>query len=76
MATLIPNLDLQCRFAGLLLGSAVGDALGTAPDSEWPGGFPYSILVTPGGKIIHRQMGAPDKSYRDFPRKDRLPPPL
>ena len=36
------------------------DALSTALDSEWPGGFPYSILVAPGGKIIQRQMGEID----------------
>lgn len=36
------------------------DALSAALDSEWPGGFPYSILVAPGGKIIQRQMGEID----------------
>jgi hypothetical protein len=36
------------------------DALGAALDSEWPGGFPFTILVAPGGKIIQRQMGEID----------------
>jgi peroxiredoxin len=36
------------------------DALSAALDPEWPGGFPYSILVAPGGKIIQRQMGEID----------------
>ncbi len=36
------------------------DALSAALDSEWPGGFPYSILVAPGGKIVQRQMGEID----------------
>ena len=36
------------------------DALGAAIDPDWPGGFPYTILVAPGGKIIQRQMGEID----------------
>jgi len=36
------------------------DALASALDAEWPGGFPYTILVAPGGKIIQRQMGQVD----------------
>ena len=36
------------------------DALSAALDPEWPGGFPYSILVAPGGKILQRQMGEID----------------
>jgi peroxiredoxin len=36
------------------------DALANALDAQWPGGFPYTILVAPGGKIIQRQMGAVD----------------
>jgi peroxiredoxin len=37
------------------------DALGTALDSEWPGGFPFTILIAPDGKIIQRQMGEIDE---------------
>jgi thiol-disulfide isomerase/thioredoxin len=36
------------------------DALANALDAKWPGGFPYTILVAPGGQIIQRQMGAID----------------
>jgi len=36
------------------------DALANALDAQWPGGFPYTILVAPGGQIIQRQMGAVD----------------
>jgi thiol-disulfide isomerase/thioredoxin len=36
------------------------DALSNALDKEWPGGFPYTIIVAPGGKILHRQMGEID----------------
>jgi peroxiredoxin len=31
-----------------------------AADKEWPGAIPYTILIAPGGKIIHRQMGEID----------------
>jgi thiol-disulfide isomerase/thioredoxin len=36
------------------------DALAAALDPEWPGGFPFTILIAPGGKIIQRQMGEID----------------
>jgi thiol-disulfide isomerase/thioredoxin len=36
------------------------DALADALDAEWPGGFPYTILVAPGGKVLQRQMGQVD----------------
>ncbi len=28
-----------------------------AVDKDWPGAIPYTVLVAPEGKIIHRQMG-------------------
>jgi peroxiredoxin len=31
-----------------------------AVDKEWPGAIPYTILISPGGKVIHRQMGEID----------------
>ena len=49
---------VACR--NYLFNSRDKDALGTALDPDWPGGFPYSILVAPGGKIIQRQMGEMD----------------
>ncbi|HTB85130.1 MAG TPA: redoxin domain-containing protein [Candidatus Sulfotelmatobacter sp.] len=49
---------VACR--NYLFSSTDKDALGTALDPEWPGGFPYTILVAPGGKIIQRQMGEMD----------------
>jgi thiol-disulfide isomerase/thioredoxin len=36
------------------------DDLANALDAEWPGGFPYTILVAPGGRILQRQMGQVD----------------
>ena len=33
------------------------DELAQNLDSEWPGPVPYTILVAPGGKIVHRQVG-------------------
>ncbi len=36
------------------------DALAAAIDPEWPGGFPFTILVAPGGKLVGRQMGELD----------------
>ncbi|HWD19451.1 MAG TPA: redoxin domain-containing protein [Verrucomicrobiae bacterium] len=36
------------------------EALAAAIDPDWPGGFPYTLLVAPGGKIIQKQMGEVD----------------
>jgi peroxiredoxin len=36
------------------------DQLIGAVDREWPGAVPYTVLVAPGGKVIHRQMGEID----------------
>lgn len=36
------------------------DALAAAIDPAWPGGFPFTLLVAPGGKIVERQMGELD----------------
>jgi len=36
------------------------DQLIDAVDKEWPGAIPYTLLITPEGKIIHRQMGEID----------------
>ena len=33
------------------------DQLAQNLDPEWPGPVPYTILIAPGGKIIHRQVG-------------------
>jgi peroxiredoxin len=31
-----------------------------AVDKDWPGAIPYTLLIAPGGKILHRQMGEID----------------
>jgi peroxiredoxin len=31
-----------------------------AVDKEWPGAIPYTLLIAPEGKILHRQMGEID----------------
>jgi thiol-disulfide isomerase/thioredoxin len=33
------------------------DTLAEAIDPRWPGAFPFTILVAPGGRIVERQMG-------------------
>jgi thiol-disulfide isomerase/thioredoxin len=52
--------ERQVAARNYILEKEDNDALSTAVDPEWPGGFPYSILVAPGGKIIQRQMGEID----------------
>jgi peroxiredoxin len=36
------------------------DKFAEALDQEWPGPVPYTLLITPGGKIIYRKAGAID----------------
>src|SRR5690606_12493627 len=31
-----------------------------AIDPEWPGGWPYTMLVKPGGEVVYRQIGRID----------------
>jgi peroxiredoxin len=31
-----------------------------AVDKNWPGALPYTLLIAPGGKMLHRQMGRID----------------
>lgn len=52
--------ERQVAARNFIMDKADNDALSTALDPEWPGGFPSSILVAPGGKIIQRQMGEID----------------
>ena len=34
------------------------DKFAEALDQEWPGPVPYTLLITPGGKIVYRKVGA------------------
>ena len=49
-----------------------GDALAQALDPKWPGGYPYTLVIAPGGEILARYAGALD--VPDFQAKliDRL----
>lgn len=44
----------------LIYASDDRDALGDALDKEWPGPIPYTLLIAPGGKVLHRWTGAAD----------------
>ena len=37
-----------------------GDALAQALDPQWPGGYPYTLVIAPGGKVLYRFTGAVD----------------
>ena len=39
---------------------AGGDALAQALDAKWPGGYPYTVVIAPGGEIVYRATGALD----------------
>lgn len=40
-----------------LFGGESKDALAEALDAEWRGGYPHTVLVAPGGKVLFRQTG-------------------
>ena len=44
---------------------AGGDALAQALDPKWPGGYPYTLVIAPGGEILYR--------FRRRPRCSRPP---
>jgi hypothetical protein len=53
-------LEKQVAAKNFIFEKEYNDALSAALDKDWPGGFPYTILVAPGGRIIHRQQGELD----------------
>jgi peroxiredoxin len=36
------------------------DALAQALDPQWPGGYPYTVVIAPGGEVLYRYSGALD----------------
>jgi peroxiredoxin len=49
-----------------------GDALAQALDPEWPGGYPYTVVIAPGGKVLYRFTGALDVPDLQSKLIDRL----
>ena len=43
-----------------------GDALAAALDPAWPGGYPYTVVIAPGGKVLYRSgaLDIPDFQSR------------
>ena len=43
-----------------------GDALAQALDPAWPGGYPYTVVIAPGGKVLYRSgaLDIPDFQSR------------
>ncbi len=52
--------EKQASFKNYQFNVEDNDQLIAAVDKEWPGAIPYTILIAPGGKVIHRQMGEID----------------
>jgi thiol-disulfide isomerase/thioredoxin len=46
--------------ANFILKADDRDKFAEALDQEWPGPVPYTLLITPGGKIVYRKVGAID----------------
>jgi peroxiredoxin len=51
---------------------AGGDALALALDPKWPGGYPYTLVIAPGGEILYRLPGALDVPDLQSKLIDRL----
>jgi hypothetical protein len=51
---------------------AGGDALAQAIDPKWPGGYPYTVVIAPGGEIIYRISGEADIADLQNKLIDRL----
>jgi peroxiredoxin len=44
--------------ANFILKADDRDKFAEALDQEWPGPVPYTLLITPGGKVVYRKVGA------------------
>ncbi|HEY1793938.1 MAG TPA: redoxin domain-containing protein [Opitutaceae bacterium] len=51
---------------------AGGDALANALDPKWPGGYPYTIVIAPGGQVLYRYAGGLDPEDLQSKLIDRL----
>jgi thiol-disulfide isomerase/thioredoxin len=49
-----------------------GDALAQALDPKWPGGYPYTVVIAPGGEVVYRFVGALDVPDLQSKLIDRL----
>jgi peroxiredoxin len=49
-----------------------GDALAQALDPKWPGGYPYTVVIAPGGEILYRISGEADVADLQSRLIDRL----
>jgi peroxiredoxin len=51
---------------------AGGDALAQALDPKWPGGYPYTVVIAPGGEVLYRISGEADIADLQNKLIDRL----
>lgn len=51
---------------------AGGDVFAQALDPKWPGGYPYTLVIAPGGEILYRYSGALDLPDLQSKLIDRL----
>jgi peroxiredoxin len=49
-----------------------GDALAQALDPKWPGGYPYTVVIAPGGEVLYRITGEADVADLQSKLIDRL----
>ena len=54
----LTKTNVSCR--NVLFNSGDRDELFETLDPEWEGGFPYTVLIAPGGKIVYRKQGQID----------------
>jgi peroxiredoxin len=52
--------------------TGTSDALAKALDPKWPGPYPYSVVIAPGGEIVARYVGAIDVTDLQSSLIDRL----
>jgi hypothetical protein len=50
----------QAAFTNYICGSADRDAFFEAVDPRWQGNLPYTMLVSPGGKVVYSHDGIID----------------
>jgi thiol-disulfide isomerase/thioredoxin len=54
------SVAAQGRTTNNFIYSGSADSLAQALDPKWPGGYPYTVVIAPGGEVVYRQAGGLD----------------
>jgi thiol-disulfide isomerase/thioredoxin len=65
-------VEKQGRHTNNFIYGPGNDALAQALDPKWPGGYPYTVVIAPGGEVLYRFAGGLDVADLQNKLIDRL----